>query len=92
MRTHTLTSICGGLILAALTTVIGFEGVAIARQDVVSSVEIVARTRKSDQLPMVRIDGARAPAYEARLPDGCEALVSPLARSHLARIAGRCVS
>jgi hypothetical protein len=92
MRTHTLTSICGGLILAALTTVIGFQGIATARQDVASSVEIVNRTRKADRLPMVQIDVPRAPAYDARLPDGCESLVSPLTRSHLARIAGRCVS
>jgi hypothetical protein len=85
-------SICDGLILAALTTVIGFEGIATARPDVGSSVEIVNRTRKADRLPMVQINMPRAPAYDARLPDGCESLVSPLAQSHLARVAGRCVS
>jgi hypothetical protein len=90
MRTHTLTSICGGLIVAALTTVIGFEGIATARSDVGSSVEIVNRTRKADRLPVVQINVPRALAYD--VPDGCDPLVSPLTRSHLARIAGRCVS
>ena len=30
MYTHTLTSICGALILAGVATVIGFEGIATA--------------------------------------------------------------
>jgi hypothetical protein len=89
---HTLTSICSGLILAVLTTVIGFDGIATARPEVGSSVEIVNRTRKADRLPMVQINVPRAPAYDARLPDGCESLASALTRSNLARIAGRCVS
>ena len=33
MYTHTLTSICGGLILAGVVTVIGFEGIATARPE-----------------------------------------------------------
>jgi hypothetical protein len=89
---RTLTSIFSGLILAALTTIIGFDGIATAHPDVGSSVEIVNRTRKADRLPMVQINVPHAPVYDARLPDGCESLVSPLTRSNLARIAGRCVS
>jgi len=92
MRTHTLTSICGVLFLAAVSTVIGSEGIATARPDAGSSVEIVNRSRKGDRLPLVQINVPRAPAYDSRLPDGCDSLVSSLAHSHLARIAGRCVS
>ena len=91
MRTHTLTSICGGLLLAAVSTVIGFEGIAAARPDTGSLVEI-DRTRKGDRLPLAEINSPRAPVYDSRLPDGCDSLVSSLAHSHLARIAGRCES
>jgi hypothetical protein len=86
----TLTSICSGLILAALTTVVGFDGIATAHPDIGFSVDSVNRTRKADRLPMVHV--RRAPVYDARLPDGCEPLVSALTRSNLARIAGRCLS
>jgi hypothetical protein len=89
---HTLTSVCAGLILAALTTVIGFDGIATARPHLGSSKEIVNRTRKADRLPMIPVHVPRAPVYDAKLPDGCEPLVSVLTRSNLARIAGRCVS
>jgi hypothetical protein len=92
MRTHTLASICGGCILAALTTVIGFEVIATARPDASASVESLNRTRKNDRLPIGEIKKPRAPLYDASLPDGCESLVSPLTHSHLARMAGRCVS
>jgi hypothetical protein len=92
MRTHTLTSICGGLIFAAVITVIGFEGIATARPDAGSSVQIVNRMQKGDRLPLVQINAPRVPVYDSRLPDGCDSLVSPLTHSHLARIAGRCVS
>jgi hypothetical protein len=92
MRTNILTSICGGLILAAVATVIGLEGIAIARPDVRSSVEIVNRTRKGDRLPLFQITVPRAPAYDSTLPDGCDSLASALTHSHLARIATRCES
>lgn len=92
MRTYTLTSICGGFILAAISTVIGLEGNATARPDPGSSIEIVNRTRKGDRPPPVQNIVPRTADYDSRLPDGCDALVSSLTRSHLARIAGRCVS
>jgi hypothetical protein len=87
---RTLTSICSGLILAALTTVVGFDGIAIAHPNIGFSVDDVNRTRKADRLPTVHV--RRAPVYDAKLPDGCEPLVSALTRSNLARIAGRCLS
>ena len=66
MRTHTLRSICGGVILAAISTVIGLEGIATARPDAGSSMEIVNRTRKGDRLSPVQIvvPRARASDYE----------------------------
>ena len=91
MHTHALASICGGLILAVLTTGIGSDGIASTRPNFGSSAE-VNWTQKADRLPMVQIKEPRASIYDARLPDGCEFMVSPLTRSQLARIAGRCVS
>jgi hypothetical protein len=91
MRTNTFTLICGGLILATVCTVIGLGRIATARPDAGYSIE-VNRTSKGDRLPLVKVIIPRAPAYEARLPDGCDPLVSALTNSHLARIAGRCVS
>ena len=91
MHTHTLTSICGGLILAGIATMIGFEGIASARpQD--GSLQIVNRTQKGDRLPLAQIDVPRVPVSDASLPEGCDSFVSSLTRSDLARIAGRCVS
>jgi hypothetical protein len=55
--------------------------------------------RKGDRLPLVPPpDPKGKPQIEVNvsglsvLPDGCEALASPLARSAVAHIAGRCVS
>jgi hypothetical protein len=91
MHTHTLTSICGGLILAGIATLIGFEGIASAHPED-GSLQIVNRTQKGDRLPLAQIDVPRVPVSDASLPEGCDSLVSSLTRSHLARIAGRCVS
>ena len=91
MHTHALTSICGGLILAGLATMIGFEGNASARPED-GSLRIVNRTPKGDRLPPAQIKVPRAPVSDASLPEGCDSLVSSLTRSDLARIAGRCVS
>jgi hypothetical protein len=91
MLTHALASICSGLILTVLTTGIGSDGIAGTRPYFGSSVE-VNRTQKADRLPMIQIKEPRESHYEATLPDGCESIVSPLARSQLARVAGRCVS
>jgi hypothetical protein len=91
MHTHTLASICGGLILAGIATMIGFEGIASARPED-GFLEIVNRTQKGDRLPLTQINVPRAPVSDASLPEGCDSLVSSLTRSDLARIAGRCVS
>ena len=92
MRTHTFTSVCAGLIVAALTTAIGFEGIATARPNASSGVEIVNRLRKGDRLPVVQTDVQRAPTYNSGLPEGCDPLVSSLTLSPLIRIARHCVS
>ena len=90
MHTHTLASICGGLILAGIATMIGFEGIASARPED-GFLEIVNRTQKGDRLPLAQINVPRAPVSDASLPEGCDSPVSSLTRSDLARIAGRCV-
>jgi hypothetical protein len=101
MATHNPISICGnfryffgicGVILATISIVIGFEEIATARPGVSASIEIVNRTRKADRLPLIQINVPRAPSYDSKLPDGCDSLVSSLTRSHLAHVAGRCVS
>jgi hypothetical protein len=65
--------------------------------------EMVNTARKGDRLPLVvvsepnpangRIE-VNVPGLgdQHSLPDGCEALASPLARSTAAHIAGRCMS
>ena len=75
MYTHTLTSICGALILAGVATVIGFEGIATARPED-GSLQIVNRTQKGDRLPLAQINIPRAPVSDASLPEGCDSLVS----------------
>ena len=72
---------------------------AIVESGVVPSRETINRARKGDRLPLVLASDpnpANRPvirrSVEHSLPDGCEALASPLARSVVAHIAGRCVS
>jgi hypothetical protein len=64
------------------------------------SEQTVNRALKGDRLPLVptihwhvenQLLELRAPP-DAKLPDGCEAVVSSIANSELAHIAGRCVS
>jgi hypothetical protein len=66
--------------------------------------EMVNRTEKRDRLPLfpafhqnpthrpAKMNVLRIPAADQALIDGCESLASPLARSPLAQIAGRCLS
>jgi hypothetical protein len=65
--------------------------------------ETINPARKGDRLPLVLAshpNPANQPievnvpplSVQHSLPDGCEALASPLARSTVAHIAGRCVS
>jgi hypothetical protein len=70
---------------------------------VAASKEVVNTARKGDRLPLVVVSDPNPAngrievnvprlADQHSLPDGCEALASPLARSTVAHIAGRCVS
>jgi hypothetical protein len=94
-----------GVLVAIGFILIGIEvSVATASSGAAPSVEIVDRARKGDRLPLLpafhRNAGnrplernvPRIPAPDASLPDGCESLASPLARSSLAHVAARCLS
>ena len=70
---------------------------------VATSEQTVNHTRKEDRLPLVLASdpnpanrpmevGVPRTSVGHGLPDGCEALASPLVRSAIANIAGRCVS
>jgi len=75
---------------------------AIVESGVVPSRETINRARKGDRLPLVPASDQNPANWpvevnirrsvQQSLPDGCEALASPLARSAVAHIAGRCVS
>jgi len=93
------------VLLAMASIVMGIEvSVATASSGAAPSVEIVNRAQKGNRLPLVpglhqnpvsrqlEVNLPRVPAPERDLADGCESLVSPLARSPLAQIAGRCLS
>ena len=94
-----------GVALAIFLIFIGTEvSVATASSGIEPSGKIVNRAEKGGRLPLVsalhlnalnqpfEIKLPRAPSTGSKLADGCESLVSPLADSRLARIAGRCVS
>ena len=90
MRTHTLIAILVGVILA-----IGSIG---AHSDGRSSSGVVAfervdRTHKADRLQVqLQVQVVRARTHGSELPEGCDALVSPLANRQLARSAAHCES
>jgi len=91
------------VLLATVSIVIGVS-VATASSGAAPSVEIVNRGLKGNRLPLVlalhqnsvseplEVNVPRVPAPDGGLADGCESLASPLARSSLAQIAGRCLS
>jgi hypothetical protein len=66
--------------------------------------EVVNRNAKGDRLPVVpvlnrlsakqpvKIETVRTLPRDQELADGCESLASPLSRSSLANVAGRCLS
>jgi hypothetical protein len=93
-----------GLIVAIISILISIKVSAATVWSVVApSKEIVNSERKGDRLPLMPASGphptkrpieVNAPRLSVQhsLPDGCEPLASPLARSTLAHIAGRCVS
>ena len=87
MAKHILAIICAGLIAVSAS--------AGARSDATVSAQI-DRTHKGDRLPLVAVMPPPALDHVAArirdLPAGCDALVSPLTRSDLARVAATCVS
>jgi hypothetical protein len=97
----------GGLMasLAALAIVSGLFMVdSAARSMVDPSAQSVTRALKGDRLLLrpaslsnvenrpVEWRAPRTSIPDSKLPDGCEAVVSSIANSELAHIAGRCVS
>ena len=94
-----------GVSLAIVSIIMGLNAsVATARSRVEPSGQIVDRMQKGDRLPLLskshlnavsqrlKINAPRARTLDSKLADGCEPIVSILAHSELARIAGRCVS
>jgi len=92
------------LVVAIVSILISIKvSAATVWSDVAPSKETINPARKGDRLPLVlasdpnpanRPIEATVPRLSVQhsLPDGCEALASPLARSTVAHIAGRCVS
>ena len=93
------------VLLATVSIVIGIEvSVATASSGAAPSAEIINRALKGNRLPLVpalhqnpvsgplEVNVPRVAASDGGLADGCESLASPLARSPLAQIAGRCLS
>ena len=87
------------VIISILISIRASAGTILASAE--PSKEIINRTLKGDRLPLVLkpystpASGAmegNVPRISVQLPDGCEALASPLVRSAIANIAGRCVS
>ena len=94
-----------GVALVILSVIINLEdSVATALSGVEASGQIVDHTRKGDRLPLVpafhrnalnqplEIKVLLSPNADSELADGCESLVSSLAHSPWANVAGRCVS
>ena len=102
----TMRRIVGGMgALLVLVSLIAVEvSISTARSGIAPIGNIVNRTHKSDRLPLSHAFRSEAahqphgvsllgiPAAPSKLPYGCEALVSSLTFSPLARTAGRCLS
>ena len=92
-RSRYFLGVCSSALLLT-SFVVGLEvTAATARPEAAPILNSVNRALKADRLP-ARADRATPVEQDtsARLPDGCEALVSTIERSPLARIPGRCVS
>ena len=88
MRTRTFTAFCVGVILTIGSVGAQSDGRRLERS---AAVESVDRTHKADRLLVVKT-AAREQSAGLALPEGCEALVSPLAHRQLARMAAHCES
>jgi hypothetical protein len=86
MPTHTLIAILVGVILAIGSIGAHSDGRSSSG---VAAFERVDRTHKADRL---QVQVVRARAHGSELPEGCDALVSPLANRQLARSAAHCES
>jgi hypothetical protein len=78
----------GGLsVLVATVSIVTTIEVTLAPawSGVVPAAPTINRASRGDRLPS-------AATFRHDLPDGCEALASPLARSALSHIAARCLS
>jgi len=99
--------LAGGLIvsLAAASIITGLGMSDLTARTVVDPFgQTVNRALKGDRLPLKPVSRSdvenqpidfRTPRTwtpDLKLPDGCEAMVSSIANSELAQIAGRCVS
>jgi hypothetical protein len=90
MRTHTLSAILVGVILAIGSIGAHSDGRSASG---VAAVERVDRTHKADRLQVqLQVQIVRVRAHGSELPEGCDALVSPLANRQLARSAAHCES
>lgn len=93
-RIRQLLDFCRGLVvaLAAFAVMTGFEMPDLkARSEIQGAVQTADRSAKGDRLPLALAPHEHESVSDAKLPFGCEPLVSPLVSRRLARIAG-CVS
>jgi len=92
-------------LLAIICIAVSIEvSTATARPGAVASVQTINRVGKGDRLPLPpampesaervprKVEAPSTAARRDGLPDGCESLVSSLARSPLALIPRRCLS
>jgi hypothetical protein len=84
-------SVCAAALVLTSMVISVESSMATARSGIDATVELVDRTHKGDRLPVRTTISASRPIGSS-LPDGCDAAVSPLTRSDLARIAQRCES
>jgi hypothetical protein len=100
MRPHSAYLFGVGLALPILALVAGLQVPTVAASPRTPATD-VNRTLKGDRLPSTLsgtnanpsdLQGRQAPQTIPKLPDGCEAAVSAMARSSLAQTPGRCIS
>ncbi len=100
MRPHNAYLFGVGLALPILALVAGLQVATVAASPQRASND-VNRVLKGDRLPPIQpgtnassfdLQGRPAPQTKPKLPDGCEATVSAMTRSSLARTPGRCIS
>jgi hypothetical protein len=101
MRAHRAYFLGCGLALPLLALLVSLEVPTVAAAPQKSALDVnrtlktdVNRTLKGDRLPLVgpSDNASTAPTSYPRLPEGCEAAVSAMTRSSLARIPARCIS